>query len=201
MQIPRIFVENQQNIMAESVNQNLRKLMETENAQLAKLHAIIQKTIEEEALIAKKICEDEVRQSLTTGEKIADRVAEFGGSWTFILIFFFILLSWIGLNSFVLTRRPFDPFPYILLNLILSCVAALQAPVIMMSQNRQEAKDRQRAQNDYLVNLKAEIEVRHLHEKIDLLMEEQYRYLFDIQQQQLQMLEDLQTEIRKLKQP
>jgi uncharacterized membrane protein len=186
--------------MMETGNENLRKLMETENAQLAKLHGIIRKTIEEEALIAKKICEDEARQPLTSGEKIADRVAEFGGSWTFILLFFFVLLSWIGLNSFVLSQQPFDPYPYILLNLILSCLAALQAPVIMMSQNRQEAKDRQRAQNDYLVNLKAEIEVRHLHEKMDLLMEEQYRYLFEIQQQQLQMLEDLQTEIRNLKQ-
>lgn len=178
---------------------NLQQLMETENAQLEKLHKIIRETMQEESLIAKKVCEDESLQKTTFGERVADRVAEFGGSWTFILSFFFVLVVWIALNTFVLTQRPFDPFPYILLNLVLSCIAALQAPVIMMSQNRQEAKDRQRAQNDYLINLKSEIEVRRLHEKIDLLMEEQYRHLFEIQQVQLGILEDLQSELRKLK--
>lgn len=174
--------------------------METEDAQLEKLHKIIRDTISEESLIAKKVCEDEALQVTTFGERIADKVAEFGGSWTFILSFFFILLCWIALNTFVLTQAPFDPYPYILLNLVLSCLAALQAPVIMMSQNRQEIKDRQRSQKDYLINLKAEIEVRRLHEKVDLLMEEQYRHLFDIQKQQLVILEDLQAEVRKLKQ-
>lgn len=179
---------------------SLHQLMETEDAQLEKLHKIIRDTIKEESLIAKKVCEDEALQEATFGERVADKVAEFGGSWTFILSFFFILLCWIALNTFVLTKAPFDPYPYILLNLVLSCLAAIQAPVIMMSQNRQEIKDRQRSQNDYLINLKAEIEVRRLHEKVDLLMEEQYRHLFDIQKQQLVILEDLQTEVRKLKQ-
>lgn len=179
---------------------NLHQLMETEDAQLEKLHQIIRDTINEESLIAKKVCEDEALQESTFGERVADKVAEFGGSWTFILSFFFILLCWIAINTFVLTKDPFDPYPYILLNLVLSCLAALQAPVIMMSQNRQEIKDRQRSQNDYLINLKAEIEVRRLHEKVDLLMEEQYRHLFDIQKQQLVILEDLQAEVRKLKQ-
>lgn len=185
--------------MSKSKMRNLHQLMETEDAQLAKLHQIIQETIEEESLIAKKIGEDEARQQYTLGERIADRVAEFGGSWTFILTFFGILIGWILLNTLVLTQHPFDPYPYILLNLVLSCVAALQAPIIMMSQNRQEAKDRQRAENDYLVNLKAEIEVRRLHDKVDLLMQEQYQHLFKIQQQQLVILEELQAELRKLK--
>jgi len=186
--------------MAKHSIRSLHQLMETEDAQLEKLHQIIRDTIDEESLIAKKVCEDEALQVSTFGERVADKVAEFGGSWTFILSFFFILLCWIALNTFVLTKDPFDPYPYILLNLVLSCLAALQAPVIMMSQNRQEIKDRQRSQNDYLINLKAEIEVRRLHEKVDLLMEEQYRHLFEIQKQQLVILEDLQSEVRKLKQ-
>lgn len=186
--------------MAKNSLRNLHQLMETEDAQLEKLHQIIRDTMDEESLIAKKVCEDEALQVSTFGERVADKVAEFGGSWTFILSFFFILLCWIALNTFVLTKDPFDPYPYILLNLVLSCLAALQAPVIMMSQNRQEIKDRKRSQNDYLINLKAEIEVRRLHEKVDLLMEEQYRHLFDIQKQQLVILEDLQAEVRKLKQ-
>lgn len=186
--------------MVKNSLRNLHQLMETEDAQLEKLHQIIRDTMDEESLIAKKVCEDEALQVSTFGERVADKVAEFGGSWTFILSFFFILLCWIALNTFVLTKDPFDPYPYILLNLVLSCLAAIQAPVIMMSQNRQEIKDRKRSQNDYLINLKAEIEVRRLHEKVDLLMEEQYRHLFDIQKQQLVILEDLQAEVRKLKQ-
>lgn len=178
----------------------LHELMETENAQLNKLHQIIQDTIEEEALISTKVGEANAQKKLTFGERIADRVAEFGGSWTFIILFSGILLGWIILNSFLLINRPFDPYPYILLNLVLSSVAALQAPVIMMSQNRQGAKDRENAENDYLINLKSEIEVRRLHDKIDLLMEEQYKHLFEVQQQQLKMLEALQKELRSLKQ-
>ena len=177
----------------------LHDLMETESAQLGKLHKIIKDTFDEESLISQKVLEENDKKRPTFGERVADRVAEFGGSWTFIILFSSILLSWIGLNTFVLINRPFDPYPYILLNLVLSTVAALQAPVIMMSQNRQSTKDRENAENDYMVNLKAEIEVRHLHEKIDLMMEEQYKHLFEIQQQQLKLLEDLQHELRKLK--
>ncbi len=177
----------------------LQQLMETESAQLAKLHKIVQDTYDEEALISQRVCEENQKKHLTFGERIADRVAEFGGSWTFIIFFSSVLFGWIILNSFILVKHPFDPYPYILLNLVLSSVAALQAPVIMMSQNRQGVKDRQNAENDYLINLKAEIEVRHLHEKIDLMVEEQYHHLFKIQQQQLKMLEELQSEIRKLK--
>ncbi|MFN0033920.1 MAG: DUF1003 domain-containing protein [Saprospiraceae bacterium] len=177
----------------------LHQLMETESAQLTKLHKIVQETVEEEALISQRVGEENEKKRSTFGQRVADRVAEFGGSWTFIIGFSLLLMGWIALNTFVLISQPFDPFPYILLNLVLSSVAALQAPVILMSQNRQGARDRANAENDYLINLKSEIEVRHLHEKIDLMMEEQYHHLFEIQQQQLKMLEDLQAEVRKLK--
>lgn len=178
---------------------HLHYLMQTENQQLAKLHKIVQDTMEEESLISERVQQENDNRTLSFGERIADKVAEFGGSWTFIILFGGILLAWIVTNSLILQQHPFDPYPYILLNLVLSTIAALQAPVIMMSQNRQAAKDRQNAINDYLVNLKAEIEVRRLHEKIDLLMEEQFLQLFEIQQQQLKQLEELQEEVRKLK--
>ena len=125
----------------------------------------------------------------TFGERVADRVATFGGSWTFIGIFAIFMVSWMALNSDM--ARPFDPFPYILLNLMLSCLAALQAPVIMMSQNRVEARDRLRGENDYKVNLKAELEIRHLHEKIDHLLRRQWQRLLEIQQIQIELLENL----------
>jgi uncharacterized membrane protein len=132
----------------------------------------------------------------STGDKIADKVARFGGSWNFIIIFFIILVGWILINTYVLLFSTFDPYPFILLNLILSCMAAIQAPIIMMSQNRQEAKDRIRSENDYKVNLKAEIEIRTLHEKIDHLLLEQWSRLMKIQEVQLDMLEDLSKEIK-----
>src|SRR5205823_575225 len=117
--------------------------------------------------------------------------AEFGGSWKFIIVFGAILLGWIVLNALVLLNRAFDPYPFILLNLILSSLAALQAPIIMMSQNRAEARDRLRGENDYKVNLKAELEIRHLHEKIDHLLRRQYNRLFEIQQIQIELLEEI----------
>jgi uncharacterized membrane protein len=131
------------------------------------------------------------QEATSTGDKIADKVAKFGGSWNFILIFFVILVIWILINTYVLFFSTFDPYPFILLNLILSCMAAIQAPIIMMSQNRQETKDRIRSESDYKVNLKAEIEIRTLHEKIDHLLLEQWSRLMKIQEVQLDMLEDL----------
>jgi len=135
----------------------------------------------------------EFEESLTVGQKLADRIAIFGGSWTFILLFLALLLFWIGLNTVLLTRigKPFDPYPYIFLNLILSMLAALQAPVIMMSQNRYAAKDRVAAQHDYEVNLKAELEILALHQKIDTLREQQWRELVAMQQEQIQLLSRL----------
>ena len=132
----------------------------------------------------------EFQESLTVGQRLADRIAVFGGSWTFILIFLALLLSWIVLNTIVLARlgAPFDPYPYIFLNLILSMLAALQAPVIMMSQNRYAAKDRVAAQHDYEVNLKSELEVLALHQKVDTLRQQQWKELVAMQKEQIQLL-------------
>lgn len=134
-------------------------------------------------------------ESRKFGEKLADKVASFGGSWAFIIAFFSVLLVWIALNSFILLNKGFDPYPYILLNLILSCIAAIQAPVIMMSQNRKDAKDRKRAQNDYLINLKSEIEIRSVHQKMDLVIVDQFKHLCAIQQKQLELLEQVSQKI------
>jgi len=123
------------------------------------------------------------------GERAADAVASFGGSWSFILLFCAVLLLWMSVNISGLFAEPFDPYPFILLNLVLSCVAALQAPIIMMSQKRQEAKDRQRAESDYMVNLRAELEIRQLHEKIDHQMAKQWERLTELQQVQIELLE------------
>jgi uncharacterized membrane protein len=141
----------------------------------------------------------EADNKLTTGQRIADMVAKFGGSWTFIIIFFIMLIGWIILNSFILLQRPFDPYPFILLNLILSCLASIQAPIIMMSQNRQEAKDRLRSEHDYQVNLKAELEIRQLHEKIDHLISRQMHKLFEIQDLQIDYIQELLSTIEEKK--
>jgi uncharacterized membrane protein len=137
-----------------------------------------------------------VEQGLTYGQRLADGIAAFGGSWTFIISFFTVLLLWISANVYLLTKS-FDPYPFILLNLILSCLAALQAPVIMMSQNRQEEKDRERSRHDYQVNLKAELEIRMLHEKIDHLILNQQQRLFEIQQIQVEMLKEITDRLYK----
>lgn len=112
-------------------------------------------------------------ETLTLGQKTADKIAAFGGSWTFIISFCLILITWVIGNTIILSRRAFDPYPFILLNLVLSCIAATQAPIIMMSQNRQTEKDRVTAANDYLVNLKSEIIIEDLHKKIDILIKKQ----------------------------
>jgi uncharacterized membrane protein len=166
-----------------------QQLLQTENEQLRKLHDIVLKAVEEEKLLTQKLFGFEDKP-LSFGNRLADRVAAFGGSWKFIVFFIIFLLFWICANLYLLLR-PFDPFPFILLNLFLSAIAAIQAPVIMMSQNRKEEKDRQRAINDYLVNLKSEIEVRNLHQKIDLLMSEQLQTLFEIQKEQINLIEEI----------
>lgn len=129
--------------------------------------------------------------SISFGQRVADKVATFGGSWTFIILFSAFLLLWIGMNVWWFKNQSFDPYPFILLNLILSCIAAMQAPIIMMSQNRQEEKDRIRAQNDYMINLKSEVEIRMLHEKIDHLILHQQEELFEIQRIQIDMMEEI----------
>ncbi|MGE8522570.1 MAG: DUF1003 domain-containing protein, partial [Acinetobacter pseudolwoffii] len=141
-------------------------------------------------LITKNV-ETALEQKWTLGEKLADKIATFGGSWTFLICFAIFLGLWITINTVVLVTQPADPYPFILLNLILSCLAAIQAPVIMMSQNRQEAKDRLRSQNDYQINLKAELEIQHLHEKLDHLLMHQWERLAQIQEIQLDLLSEM----------
>lgn len=135
-------------------------------------------------------------KTVTIGEKLADKVASFGGSWTFITLFFLMLLTWMGINLFLLHNKGFDPYPFILLNLVLSCVAAIQAPIIMMSQNRQEAKDRARGEHDYKINLKAELEIRLLHEKIDHILLEQNKRLLEIQKAQNDLLDQIAAKLK-----
>lgn len=123
-------------------------------------------------------------KTATFGERLSDRIADFGGSWTFIITFLSFILLWILLNVIWFVNTGFDPYPFILLNLILSCIAALQAPVIMMSQNRLEDRDRERAKNDYEINMKAEKEIKELHKKFDLLMKQQLEILDILKQKQ-----------------
>ena len=173
---------------------DIDSLNKSQDEQIKKLHAIVEDAIHEEALIIDNLKHPDV-ELLTKGQKLSDSVALFGGSWKFIILFAIILAVWIFYNSTVANNIRFDPYPYILMNLILSCIAALQAPIIMMSQNRQEEKDRKRAENDYLINLKAEIEIRNLHQKINLLMEEQLRKLMETQAIEIKLLQDLHTKM------
>jgi uncharacterized membrane protein len=152
-------------------------------------HAVVSK-ITRRGRVSKVVHQD-FEASMTLGQQVADRVARFGGSWPFIGIFGAILVGWMAINAWVLAERPFDPYPFILLNLVLSTLAALQAPVIMMSQNRQAQKDRLHAQQDYEVNLMAEIEIRDLHDKMDSLRFKQWHELWHIQKRQIELLEHL----------
>ena len=168
----------------------VHSLLESEKGELTVLEHEVLQSLKKHELISANI-DAEFEQKWTLGERLADRIAAFGGSWSFLMVFGVIITLWIGMNSLVLFWRPVDPYPFILLNLLLSCVAAIQAPVIMMSQNRQEAKDRLRARHDYKVNLKAELEIRQLHEKIDHLLSHQWERLVQIQEIQLDLLSEL----------
>ncbi len=164
--------------------------LEEQKGELSTLEADVIKSLRDHEVISRDT-ERQYESQLTAGERIADRVAEFGGSWRFILIFAGVLVAWIVLNTLILTQRSFDPYPYILLNLVLSCLAAIQAPIIMMSQNRQEARDRIHAQHDYEVNLKAELEIRQLHWKLDQLLQHHWQRLLEIQRIQTDLMEEL----------
>jgi uncharacterized membrane protein len=161
-----------------------------EKAQLEKLHKIVKDTLEAEELIIQNLMNPPLER-LTKEQILSDRVATFGGSWKFIGLFGIILFIWIVFNSVMIANFRFDPYPFILMNLILSCIAALQAPIIMMSQNRQEQKDRMRSENDYMINLKAEMQIRSLQQKMDLLLEEQIKTLFETQEKQISLLEKI----------
>jgi uncharacterized membrane protein len=174
----------------------IKKLLANEDAYLLSLRKIIEESVTQEKNLIESILNPE-KESLTKGQKLSDKVASFGGSWKFIISFFTILFTWILVNI-ALATHAFDPYPFILLNLVLSCVAALQAPVVMMSQNRIEEKDRKRNESDYLVNLKAEIEIRSLHQKVDLLLGEQIKTLFETQARQMVLLNKIEAKLERI---
>lgn len=178
-------------------NKDILEMINQNDENLKKLHEIVRKSFEEEKLIVDNLI-NPTDEYLNRGQLISDKVARFGGSWSFILIFTGILIAWILFNTLMIKQDRFDPYPFILMNLVLSCLAALQAPIIMMSQNRQEEKDRKRAENDYLVNLKAELEIRSLHKKIDVLLEEEVKQLFDSQVNHLKLLKQLSDHVDRL---
>ncbi len=163
--------------------------------ELGEMRDNVIQSLKEHSILSTKL-ELEEQPELTLGQRIADRVAEFGGSWTFIISFFGFLTIWIIANVFFLRSHTFDPYPFILLNLILSCIAALQAPVIMMSQNRQEQKDRERSKKDFMINMKAELEIRILHEKLDHLIMHQQQELIEIQKIQIDMMNEIIAKIK-----
>lgn len=167
----------------------VENLLEDERGELGALERDVLDSLEQGLTVSQNPAEM-LRDRLSFGERMADRVAAFGGSWTFILAFAAVISLWIAVNLVGLLSAPFDPYPFILLNLVLSCLAAIQAPIIMMSQGRQEAKDRLRAENDYRVNLKAELEIRQLHEKIDHQLARQWERLAEMQQIQIDLLEE-----------
>lgn len=168
----------------------VRRAIEADKGQLDELEKDVVRSIEANDILAANT--DEIFEGTRTlGERLADVIADFGGSWGFISFFGAVLFVWIALNVAGLFAVPFDPYPFILLNLVLSCLAAIQAPLIMMSQKRQESRDRIRAQNDYKINLKAELEIRHLHEKLDHLLIHQWQRLMEIQQIQLELMNEI----------
>lgn len=165
-------------------------LLEREKGELTTLEQEVVQSLREQESVSENL-NVRYQQQRSFGERLSDRLARFGGSWTFILFFGLVLAIWVTFNAISRNSRVFDPYPFILLNLVLSCLAAMQAPVIMMSQNRQEAKDRIRAEHDYQVNLKAELEIRLLHAKLDQLLTHQWQRLLEIQQMQMDLMEDL----------
>jgi len=183
----------------QKVHNTAEKLFRSKYEKLTEQEKHVAHHITERTPISTNVFQDLSKRS-TFGQKMADKVASFGGSWTFIAIFMGVMVIWIFLNSFILVKLikgSFDPYPYILLNLVLSMLAAIQAPIILMSQNRQAYKDRLSAEHDYEVNLKAELEIIGLHEKMDSLREKQWSELISIQQEQLSLLRQLHEDLKK----
>jgi uncharacterized membrane protein len=168
------------------------QLLQEEHGEFSELDRQVAESIAKQDTIAENT-EEEFEEKRTFGDKVSDHLASFGGSWRFLISFGVVLVIWMAINIIAGTVHAFDPYPFILLNLCLSCIAAVQAPIIMMSQKRQEVKDRLRADNDYRVNLKAELEIRHLHEKLDYLISRQWQRLAEIQQIQMEMMHEAQT--------
>jgi len=173
-------------------NRYVQKLLREEKGELSSLEEEVIASLHQQEILASNP-EEELQSGLTTGQRLADYMASLAGSWPFLIAFGGVLVVWIAINSLALIIQPFDPYPFILLNLALSCLAAIQAPIIMMSQGRQETRDRLHAMRDYQVNLKAELEIRHLHQKMDHLLSHQWERLVEIQETQLELLTELRT--------
>ena len=169
--------------------EHIQELLTVERGELSEIEADVVRSLADEELVSQNL-NDKFDEKVPLGARVADKVALFGGSWRFIISFGVFILIWIVINTLVILFKPFDSYPFILLNLILSCLASLQAPIIMMSQNRQEAKDRLRSEHDYKVNLKAELEIRLMHEKIDHLLNHQWQSLLESQQLIMDMLNE-----------
>ncbi len=181
-------------VSREALNRARKLVVDTwakeEEGEMQRLRQQVAEAVDSHDTIARNV-DSEFTLSTSFGDKIADRIAAVGGSWAFILTFLAFLTIWMGINTKLILNKPIDPFPYIFLNLILSCVAALQAPVIMMSQNRQAARDRLQSENDYMVNVKAELEIKFINEKVDRLIHDHWKHLLEIQQMQMEMIQEL----------
>ncbi|MFO1208385.1 MAG: DUF1003 domain-containing protein [Amaricoccus sp.] len=175
---------------------HVERLLEQERGVLGELDREVLESIDSGLPVAQDV-QSVFEERRGFGERAADTLASFGGSWPFILLFLLVLVVWMTANALRGPASAFDPYPFILLNLVLSCLAALQAPIIMMSQRRQEARDRLQAENDYKVNLKAELEIRHLHEKLDHQLQRQWERLAEIQRVQIELLEELAADPRR----
>lgn len=172
---------------------HLRKSVEAEIGEISQLENEVLESLKEQEILSENINSD-FNSSFSFADRLSDQMASFGGSWTFIMFFGSVLFFWVGLNSLAFFTVAFDPYPFIFLNLILSCLAALQAPIIMMSQNRQSAKDRIQAEHDYKINLKAELEIRHIKSKLDQIASHQWRRIVEIEEAQVEIL----NEVRKI---
>jgi uncharacterized membrane protein len=172
----------------------VQRLMEKDLGELDELEREVVKSLRDNALLSENLNE-EYERTLTFGDRVADKVATFGGSWKFIIWFFVFFAAWVLGNTVLVFARPLDPYPFIFLNLILSLLAAIQAPIILMSQNRQEDRDRIRAENDYQLNLKSEMEVRIISEKLDQLLHQEMRRFMEIQQIQMEMLNEMHSKL------
>lgn len=168
----------------------IKKSISEDREEISELEDSVINSLREHESISENI-NDQFDESITFGERLSDKIAEFGGSWKFIILFFSVLSAWILMNALKIFGISFDPYPFILLNLILSCLASIQAPIIMMSQNRQSMKDRLRAEMDYKINLKAELEIRHLKTKLDQLSSHQWQRLLEIQQLQTELIQEV----------
>lgn len=171
---------------------HVRELVSRDQNELTRTERYVLAALGEQSLVSEDV-DEQFKEKLSVGERLADRLSTFGGSWIFLGLFALFIGLWILTNAVALTQA-FDPYPFILLNLVLSCLAAIQAPIIMMSQNRQEAKDRARSEHDYEVNLKAELEIRQLHDKLDNLLLHQWHRLMELQEVQAELIDELESQ-------